>query len=261
MTAVTASVITTEGTSSSTYTDVTTTTDSVTVDVGARGIVLVSISSRLGSGSSTGINAQVSYDVSGANTISPADSKSIRATTQGFGIAAYGGHFLETGLTEGSTTFKMKYHSSGSTSSNFAYRYITVVPIEDITNLTPAAAYVSTAEGTTSTTYTDLATTTDTVTVDIGNSGMALVFPHTQFSSSSTTATQWCGYDISGATTKAADDDRAIMQTANTSMVQQFGGCFLETGLTPGSTTFKMKYRGSAGTSTFTYRRIAVIPL
>lgn len=122
-----------------------------------------------------------------------------------------------------------------------------------------ATAAVATSETTASTSYVDLTTTTDTVTVTIGDSGMALVLLQTL--SSNTGGTNYAGFAISGASTVAASDAYAIVHSGHASGVQtQTGSTFLVTGLTAGSTTFKMKYRASAGTSTFANRRIAVIP-
>ena len=125
-----------------------------------------------------------------------------------------------------------------------------------------AQAVVATSESTSSATYADLATTTDTVTVTIGPSGMALVLIYAYFSN-----TQWnamMSYAISGANTAAASDTKCLNFRNQPAGSQDgaFGGTFLETGLSTGSTTFKLKYRagGSGGTMTFANRRIAVIP-
>lgn len=122
-----------------------------------------------------------------------------------------------------------------------------------------ATATVATSETTTSTSYVDLTTTSDTVTVTIGNSGMALVL--LQSLGSNTGGTNYIGFALSNGNTVAAADGYAIVLSGHASGVQtQVGVPFLLTGLTAGSTTFKMKYRVSAGTGTFANRRISVIP-
>lgn len=124
-----------------------------------------------------------------------------------------------------------------------------------------ATALVATSETTTSTSYTDLTTTTDTVTVTIGASGMALVLIYANMSCGG--YNQLMSYAISGATTRAADDAHSILFCNQyQASPAAFGATFLETGLTAGSTTFKLKYKSSngAGTQTFSNRRIAVIP-
>jgi hypothetical protein len=58
------------------------------------------------------------------------------------------------------------------------------------------------------------------------------------------------GFAISGASTVAASDARAIMyQNVFTggSPQAQYGSPYLVTGLTAGSTTFKLKYRAAGG--------------
>lgn len=123
-----------------------------------------------------------------------------------------------------------------------------------------ATATVATSETTTSTSYADLTTTTDTVTVTIGNSGMALVLLQANGTSTASNYS-YIGFAISGASTIAASDSMALQYSVWSSGIQtQAGAPFLVTGLTAGSTTFKMKYRVAGGTGTFLNRRISVIP-
>jgi hypothetical protein len=124
----------------------------------------------------------------------------------------------------------------------------------------PATAYVATAENTASTTFADLPTTTDQVTVNVGASGLAQVDIYAAVSNSGTTGTM-VGFAISGATTQAASDAYSLRWDASATFVGRPGASFLLTGLAPGATTFKMKYRVAAGTGTYQDRRIAVTPL
>ena len=122
---------------------------------------------------------------------------------------------------------------------------------------------VLTSQTTTSTTYTDLATVGPTVEVEVGANGMALVaiFGYLQISVASG-ETVFIGVAVSGATTVAANDNRAIRyQSWTTGAFGQHGATFLFTGLTPGLNTFTLKYRTTSGTGTFQNRRIAVVPL
>lgn len=123
-----------------------------------------------------------------------------------------------------------------------------------------ASVVVATGEATTSATYTDLTTTTDTVTVTIGNSGMALVLLYCSVLNAG--GYSYMSYAVSGATTSAAADTKAWQYgAAIASIGASFGATFLETGLAAGSTTFKLKYRTtSSSNNTFSNRRIAVIP-
>lgn len=128
-----------------------------------------------------------------------------------------------------------------------------------ISESTPQAAYISTSEVTTAPligAYGDLATTGPTVTVNVQNAAFVAIYSN-QLSSAGIGA--WMSYDVSGASSVSATDDRSI-QFGSTGG-QRAGAAFIQTGLTPGSTTFTAKYRVStSGTATFSVRRIAVIP-
>jgi hypothetical protein len=124
---------------------------------------------------------------------------------------------------------------------------------------------VATGETCTSTTWSDLATTTDQVTVNIGPSGMclvslsALVFP--------ATSGQWgmMGVALSGANTLAPQDspnNYAIgSMYLGSGMWSMFGNTFLLQGLNQGATVFKAKYEVSGGSCAFYDRAITVLPL
>jgi hypothetical protein len=128
-------------------------------------------------------------------------------------------------------------------------------------------ATVATSETTTSTTYTDLATTTDSVTATIGANGLALVLIQSFGSNSTANAKIYISFATSGSNTIAASDTMCLylqMYAANAEI--QGGVPLLLTGLTAGSTTFKLKYRvdtggSGSGTGTFKNRRIGVVPL
>lgn len=124
-----------------------------------------------------------------------------------------------------------------------------------------AAAYVATSEATSSTTYTDLTTTTDTVTATVGASGMALVMISVgSLNFSANPSSGLISFAMSGANVVSASDGESA-QAGNTTNGISPNLQILLTGLTAGSTTFKMKYRATAGTVNFINRRIAVIPL
>lgn len=116
---------------------------------------------------------------------------------------------------------------------------------------------VATNETTTSTTYTDLATVGPSATVTIGANGMALVcLKMAMYNSGSNT--EYATVVASGANTIAAADAYLQMNGVNPS---EYGSSILLTGLTPGSTTFTVKYRTATGTATFVRRILSVIPL
>jgi hypothetical protein len=126
-----------------------------------------------------------------------------------------------------------------------------------------ASATVATSETTTSTTYTDLTTTTDTVTVTIGANGLAFVFLYCNMANSAASSQCYAAYVVSGANIQAATDTQSLQYVtppSGSAWNGAFGATFLLTGLSTGSTTFKMKYRVNTNTGTFLNRRIAVIP-
>lgn len=113
------------------------------------------------------------------------------------------------------------------------------------------------ASTTTSTAYGNLADgLSTTVTVATGN--RALVSIYANFSNSVNGNRTWVGYEVSGASTVAASDTNAIDHSFNGGM--RWGASFLVTGLTQGSNTFTLRYRVTAGTGTYSIRRLAVIP-
>jgi hypothetical protein len=113
------------------------------------------------------------------------------------------------------------------------------------------------ASTTTSTAYGNLADgLTTSVSVSTGN--RALVSIYANFNNSVNGNRTWMSFDTSGATTVAATDFFSIDHSFNGGM--RWGATFHITGLTPGTNTFTLRYRVTAGTGTFSVRRIAVIP-
>lgn len=133
----------------------------------------------------------------------------------------------------------------------------------DVTvGLAAANAVVATSEATSSSTYTDLTTTTDSVTVTVGASGIVMLMFSAEILVGTNGARAYVGFAVSGATTRAADDTTAMYYKGYASSTNHKAGISqLVTGLTPGSTTFKLKYKTSSGTGTYQDRRIAVVPL
>ncbi|MBM7788846.1 hypothetical protein [Tenggerimyces flavus] len=117
---------------------------------------------------------------------------------------------------------------------------------------------VATNQTTTSTTYTDLATQGPDVTVTTGT--QAIVTVTSIIKNDTVGQNSYASYNVSGATTIAADDPRAVFITASsTGGAIRASTMYLETGLTAGSNTFRMKYRVTANTGTFGERMIVVI--
>lgn len=127
----------------------------------------------------------------------------------------------------------------------------------------PQNSVVGAPETTTSGAWGDLATVGPTVTVTIGNSGMAQVTIFANTQSTSATGRSEMSFAVSGANTQSPGTDTALMQIAvSAGVAQASSSTFLLTGLNAGSTTFTAKYqRNVGGTSTFAARKISVIPL
>lgn len=125
----------------------------------------------------------------------------------------------------------------------------------------PSGARVVTTETTASTTYADLATTTDSVTITTGTT--ALVFFACVAFRATTGNTGLCSVAVSGASSISASDNWCgEANFAATSAPFTISKCIYMTGLTAGSNTFKMKYRVDGGAAgSFAFREIVVIPI
>lgn len=119
---------------------------------------------------------------------------------------------------------------------------------------------VGTSETTTSTTYTDLATSGPAVTLTTG--AKALVLYGCLMSNGTAGARCFMDFAVSGASSRSADDATAWRFESSAANDQARAmAAFVQGGLTTGSNTFTAKYRVSGGTGTFEDRRIVVIPL
>lgn len=124
------------------------------------------------------------------------------------------------------------------------------------------SAVVATAQATSSTSYVDLATVGPAVTKTIGTSGKALVIVTCFVFNGTAGALNFMGYAVSGATTLAASDDRALILHSQVVNGQgRHSAVHLQTGLTPGSNTFTAKYKVNAGTGTYSNRSLIVVAL
>jgi len=131
--------------------------------------------------------------------------------------------------------------------------------VSSATNTIVERAIVSdkilTQQTTTNTSYVNLATVGATVTA---TTGAKAVIHHGCQMFSSGTGTCWSSYDVTGATTSAANDDRAITCEAAAGNSFRFGYTELQT-LTPGSNVFTQKYRVGSLTGTFDDRHLICI--
>lgn len=129
----------------------------------------------------------------------------------------------------------------------------------------PQSATVATGGTVTATAYGDPATGTVGPAVTATSAATAIVFLGSAFNSNTADKSIFMGYDISGASTIAAADARALCsysESTGTGNIR-IGRAFLQTGLTPGANTFTAKYKinTSGGTHNITQRDIIVIPL
>ena len=119
-----------------------------------------------------------------------------------------------------------------------------------------------TSEGTTSASFTDLATVGPAVTVSTGTQALVMIAARLSGNNPGVRATM--SYAVSGATTSAANENRSIQTDLRVSGdFYSIGFSAVHTGLTAGSNVFTAKYRNSGGTgstATFHYRVISVIP-
>jgi len=120
-----AELLTSQTTTSSTFTDLATVGPAVTVTTGTKALVIVT--AIIGNDTS-GQRAYMGFAVSGASSISAADKWSIALTSTGSYAPEIqtSGVFLVTGLTAGSNTFTAKYRRSGGT-GRFDLRQIAVI--------------------------------------------------------------------------------------------------------------------------------------
>lgn len=124
-----------------------------------------------------------------------------------------------------------------------------------------SANAIATQQSTTSTSYTNLATTGPAVTVTTGAN--AIAFISGLLSNNTSTAFALASIAVSGATTVAASDSNSLNwqpSSATSSGVRATAVAYY-TSLTPGSNTFTMQYRASAGTATFQDRVLTVMGL
>lgn len=137
--------------------------------------------------------------------------------------------------------------------------YFVTTSLNEIAERVGARETITTSETTTSTSYTDLATTGPTVTVTTGQ--LALVIWGTQLTNNTANTSSRVSVDVSGASTIAADDVRGLAyDPATAGGVLQCSHAVFYDNLTPGSNTFTLKYRVGGGTGTFQRRRLIVLP-
>lgn len=125
----------------------------------------------------------------------------------------------------------------------------------------PDISIVNTSETTTSTTYTDLATTGPAVTCTTGPFVIIVIGARIGGNTAPSNSTKM-SWEISGASTRAASDTWAagIVGLTGTGSAY-YASRWYYAGVTAGSNTITAKYAVSGGTGTFGARSLQVIPL
>jgi hypothetical protein len=129
--------------------------------------------------------------------------------------------------------------------------------------LTPQAALVATQETTTSAAYVNLATVGPAVTLETGARALVTVSALSANAGSGGEQASYMAPAVSGATTRAANDDQALRttQSANAGTLQASFQTLM-TGLTPGVNTFTAQYKTTSGsTGSFARRNLTVVAL
>lgn len=118
-------------------------------------------------------------------------------------------------------------------------------------------SYIEAREITSSTSFVDLATVGPSVTVTTGIRALAIW--SVSLDNDTGNATSHAAIAVSGATTIAAGDRYAtIIRTYVGSREKRFGMAEMVTNLTPGSNTFRIRYKVGAGVGRFAKRHLAV---
>lgn len=122
----------------------------------------------------------------------------------------------------------------------------------------PDSDFISTSETTTSTSYTDLATTGPTVTIT--TQVRALLLLSGRIRNSTAGAISLMSFEVGGVSALAPADNRALFYQSSLADDEIQASWSSLVDLTAGSNIFTAKYRVSAGTGRFINRRLSVIP-
>jgi len=120
-----ATVATSQTTTSTSFTDLATVGPAVTVTTGTSALVIITAQIV----SSNGNDAVASFAVSGATTTSPTNSISLSTGSAGGLISVQASAIYYVTLTAGSNTFTMKYKMNAAGTLTAIYRTITVIPL------------------------------------------------------------------------------------------------------------------------------------
>src|SRR4029079_9449757 len=106
-----AALLTTQTTTSTTYTDLATVGPAITLDVPASGRVLIAVTAGIATTTGSG-SGDMSFAVSGAHTVAPPTDNSTVLNLIGNDCQKASATFVLSGLTPGTTTFTAKYRTN-----------------------------------------------------------------------------------------------------------------------------------------------------
>lgn len=153
------------------------------------------------------------------------------------------------------TTDSKLYRYTGSTWT-YALQQVSL----DLLLTQSTLATVTTAQTTSSTSYTDLATVGPTVTLTSVGTRALVMFGCLAFSNSATEVGHYMSVAVSGATTIAASDVYGRISSHNNNAAGFNSMNFTLLTITPGSNTYTAKYKlNSATASTFQNRQLMVL--
>jgi hypothetical protein len=117
---------TSQGTATTTYTDLATVGPSTTVTCGVKAMVIISCGI---SNTTAGSGGRAAVDVTGATTSAASDTNSVLAESGNASDAfKLSWVTIYSPITAGSSTFTMKYRCVGAATANFSDRLVAVVP-------------------------------------------------------------------------------------------------------------------------------------
>lgn len=141
-----------------------------------------------------------------------------------------------------------------------AGQLFTVTAANQISATSPTSAYIATSQARTSATYGDLATVGPSVTVTMR--AFVIIKVSVQVTTAAAAGEGLMSFAISGATTLAADDAKAVGVQGIRERKFTYYSALTASTVNSGSNTFTAKYRGDGtNAATFSHREISAIVL